>query len=191
MAFFRQTYQNLRDEDLMQRSSRGDKKAFKELFTRYQPKMYRYFFRMLGQEKELANDFTQDLFLKIIEKGSLFNPEKSFSVWIYAIAGNMMKNEYRRRGRQSQTKEWPDYLLENGLDIDLDQLDRPLFRTAMKKALDSLDDTHRNCYLLRFQEELSIQEISEILDCPQGTVKSRLFYAMKKIVRLMKKQVFI
>jgi RNA polymerase sigma-70 factor (ECF subfamily) len=191
MALFGQTYQNLRDEDLMQRSAEGDKKAFKELFTRYQPKMYRYFFRMLGQEKELANDFTQDLFLKIIEKGSLFHPEKSFSVWIYTIAGNMIKNEYRRRGRQSQKKDWPDYFLENGLDIDLEQLDRPLFRIAMKKALDTLDDKHRNCYLLRFQEELSIQEISEILDCPQGTVKSRLFYAMKKIVRLMKKQVLL
>lgn len=191
MAFFKRSYHDLSDEELMQRSANGEKRAFRELYDRYQQKMFRYFFRLLGQHKEKASDFTQDLFLKIIEKGKLFDPSKSFSVWIYSIAGNMVKNEYRRKSRQQHSLPWPDYLMENGLDIDIERIDRPVFRKAIKNALNALDDKHRECYILRFQEELSIQEISEILNCPKGTVKSRLFYAVKKMVHMMKKQVFI
>ncbi len=188
MTFLKPKYHQLTDEELMHRSSKGNKNAFKVLYQRYHKKMFRYFYRMLGQVEEVANDFTQDLFLKIIEKGHYFDCKQKFSKWIYALAGNMVKNEYRRRTRHGITETFDEKMQNGVFDMDFERFDRPKFSKALKNAILQLDEKHRSCYVLRFQEELSIKEIAEILDCPEGTVKSRLYYALKKVVETMKKQ---
>lgn len=66
------------------------------MYDRYSPRMYRFFFRMLWRDAGKAEDFTQEIFLKIIEKPQLFDPERNFKTWIYTLASNLCKNEYRR-----------------------------------------------------------------------------------------------
>src|ERR1700712_473931 len=74
----------------------GKEKAFTELYERYSKKMLYFFYQRLYQDKQKAQDFLQDLFLKILEKPQLFNADKKFKTWIYTLAANMCKNEYRK-----------------------------------------------------------------------------------------------
>ena len=169
--------QNTSDEALMRRIAEGCEASFGKLYDRYGSRMHRYFYRMLGQDAQRADDFTQDLFLKLIEKRTLYDPNRRFSTWLYTVAGNMVKNEYRRISRIPELPEFPEAFSENISE----EIDHQLFEQKLQVALEGLDEIQRQCFVLRYQEELSIKEIADILDCPEGTVKSRLFYTLKKL----------
>lgn len=158
-------------------ASNGCEASFGELYDRYSERMHRYFYRLLGNDAHRADDFTQELFMKVVEKTALFDPERRFSTWLYTVAGNMVKNEYRRLSRQSAPPLMDDYV---GEDFSED-FDYQVFEQHLHHALGELDETQRQCFVLRYQEELSVKEIAEILDCPEGTVKSRMFYTLKKL----------
>lgn len=163
----------------MRHLQRGKERAFDELYKRYGSKLYAYFWRQLGQNKEVAKDFTQQLFLKLIEQKAVYDPERKFSAWLFTIAGNMVKNEYRRRSRHSANNGAyrPEEVYTN--DRWLRQLDQPFWRTQLDRALQGLAAKHREVFLLRYQQEMSIREISVVVNCPEGTVKSRLHYAIR------------
>jgi RNA polymerase sigma-70 factor (ECF subfamily) len=144
--------------------------------------MHNYFYRMLWQDAQVAEDFTQDLFLKIIEKRAYYDPEKRFSTWIYTVAGNMVKNEYRRVSRKKPLPEMTEILEENFSE----NIDNVVFENQLNKALDNLDDVQKQCFILRYQEEMSMKEIADIIGCPEGTVKSRLFYTVKKLANKLR-----
>lgn len=173
------------DEALMAQIQKGQEAAFNALYERYGGRLYRYFYRMLGQAEEQAHDFTQELFLKIIEKPEAFDPERRFSAWVYTVAGNMVKNEYRRRAKQPAIGQVPASLAGADADQLLDDLDAEARQNYIEKAVQALRPQHRECFLLRYQEGLSVQEVSRILDCPEGTVKSRLHYSLKKLNELL------
>ncbi|MBK9017555.1 MAG: RNA polymerase sigma factor [Saprospiraceae bacterium] len=171
-------YQSLPDEQLMRRlANDGCELSFGELYDRYSERMHRYFYRMLGRDTHRADDFTQELFMKVVEKTTLFDPERRFSTWLYTVAGNMVKNEYRRQSRQPEPPPVDDFFGENFSE----DIDNQIFEQHLHLALDELDETQRQCFVLRYQQDLSVREIAEILDCPEGTVKSRMFYTLKKL----------
>ena len=144
--------------------------------------MHNYFYRMLWQDVQVAEDFTQELFLKIIEKRAYYDPEKRFSTWLYTVAGNMVKNEYRRVSRKKPLPEMSDVFEENFSE----NMDNEVFEKHLNKALDNLDDIQKQCFVLRYQEEMSMKEIAEIIGCPEGTVKSRLFYTVRKLAKKLR-----
>lgn len=186
MINFLRNYKKLTDESLLPLVVKGNERAFNELYHRYHKKMYRYLCRMLNNDTERANDLLQDLFIKIIEKGDRFDTDRRFSTWIYAVAGNMCKNEYRRVERLMNNQEKMRTEIQPHADDDMNfylpnAIDRGLFESHLSDALEELEEIHRECFVLRYQEELSIKEISEIMECPTGTVKSRLYYALKKL----------
>lgn len=165
------------DESLMRAIAKRDEQAFAVLYDRYSPRMYRFFLRMLWGDAAKAEDFTHEVFLKIIEKPQLFNPERNFRTWIYVMASNLCKNEYRRPRTAAmpleQTGVWEDNLPE--------KLDKQLFEVQLQASIAQLSPAHHQCFVLRYQEELSVAEIAEIMGCPEGTVKSRLHYALQQV----------
>ncbi|MBP6828924.1 MAG: RNA polymerase sigma factor [Saprospiraceae bacterium] len=176
---FIKKYRDAPDESLMRDIVRCDERAFAELYHRYGARMHRYFYRMLWRDAILAEDFTQELFLKIIEKPHLYDTTRPFRAWIYALASNMCKNEYRRK--KPADVEWlPGNETIHEIRLP-EQLDRQLFETSLREAIDQLGETHKQCFVLRYQEELSVAEIAAITLCPEGTVKSRLHYALQKV----------
>ncbi len=154
----------------------GDQQAFNELYDRYYQRLYYYFFRMLGSSKEMANDFLQELFLKIIEKQEHFDPRYEFRTWIFSIAHNLCKNEYRRRDvrRNIPLPETDQTDPVSPGNISRDELVDRIF-----KNLDQLTEEQKSVFLMHYREGFRINEISEVLDLSPGTVKSRLFYARK------------
>lgn len=191
--FLRKKVDQLSDEQLFQLSLDGNERAFERLYHRYAGRIHRYFYRMLNRDEVKAADFTQQLFLKILEKGELFEQGRKLSTWLYTIAGNMCKNEYRRMGRCKevtgvdihQSGYWSSNMSIDGAQLFNQSIDNSLFIEKLDEALEELSPAHRQCFVLRFQEELSIKEISEVLQCPEGTVKSRIHYALKRLSELL------
>jgi len=186
MALFRNRQRKLSDETLMELIQRGDTSAFDELYDRYSRRLLLYFFRELGGSEEKAQDFLQDIFLKVVEKPGLFDTKRRFSTWIFAVAYNMCKNEYRRLEvredfRNSVTEDDASSDGQGGHHQIEQEIDRGRFEKALSEELEKLDNGHRSAFLLRHQESLSIKEIGEILGCSEGTVKSRLFYTTRKL----------
>lgn len=172
-------YRKLSDEKLAATIMNGNSAAFNELYDRYNARILYYFYRMLGNDKELAQDFLQELFFKIIDKPQLFDVERKFSTWIFSIAHNMCKNEYRSRQVRN--------IIEKGVDADCfpdieETADYSSLQTEdIFGCLNEFDEIHRTAFLLKYREGLSIHEISAVLGLPVGTIKSRLFYTRKKI----------
>lgn len=178
------TYPESADETLMKWIGKGDEQAFSELYGRYNQRMLDYFYRMLGRDAEKAQDFLQDLFMKVVEKSHLYQTDRKFSTWLYAVASNMCKNEYRSQEVRKIMQTVSDF----GTDVprehlDDERLDRLRFEEGLHQELDALSHEHRTVFLLRYQEERSVKEISEMLACSEGTVKSRTFYALRKLAK--------
>jgi RNA polymerase sigma-70 factor (ECF subfamily) len=173
------SYQTYCDEDLLLPVADGSSAAFDELYRRYSQKMFSYFFRMLWKNKELAEDQTQELFVKIISHVKNFESGRSFSTWIYSIAHNMCKNEYRKaeiKMKHAKIRQEGAISAANGKSLDLQK-----FRTAVSTCIQELTEEKRSLFILRFQEQLTIPEISQVLNVPEGTIKSRLFYLLKEM----------
>ena len=186
MPILKRKYGKLTDEKLMERIQDQDTSAFNELYDRYSQRLLLYFYRTLGGDQDKAQDFLQDIFLKVIDKPELFDTERRFSSWIFTVAHNLCKNEYRRLETRKAVENNPDISpVSQSLqsanpypEYDVDQND---FKNALFQELDKFDENHRSAFLLRYQQNLCIEEISEILGCPEGTVKSRLYYTAKRL----------
>lgn len=179
-------YNSSTDEDLLVSISNGNSDAFNELYSRYKDRLLYYFYRMLFQDKELAKDFLQEIFVKIINKPHLFDPKMKFSTWIFSIANNMCKNEYRRQDIRKNTINYenPDFINNEECAIT----DHEPVMKLIFNQLESFDESHKSAFLLKYREGFSIEEISEILELPVGTIKSRLFYTRKKLQENIKNQ---
>ena len=184
MKLFRTNYKKETDESLMQKIAKGDSYAFEVLYDRYSVHLVNYFYKMLWQDREKAEDFMQDLFTKIVQKPEAFDTSRRFKTWLFSIANNMCKNEYRKQEVRKNTS--------NGLDEQIGikdlgnlqqdkQVDINFFSEALDRELEKLDAKHKTTFILRFKMNLSIKEIADALDTSPGTVKSRIFYTLKKL----------
>jgi len=180
-------YKKLTDEALMSLVIAGKTAGIKELYNRYSNKLLFYFYRMLGGDEEKSQDFLQDVFFKILEKPGQFNPGLKFSTWIFSIASNLCKNEYRRLKVREIVENESDMDRHPREDQDYEsKIDHNILETAIQKILMQLDTDQRSTFLLRYQENYSIGEISKIMNCAPGTIKSRLFYTSRKLALCLK-----
>jgi RNA polymerase sigma factor (sigma-70 family) len=185
MFLLKKDIQSFSDEALMQLlSSRRSNEALTELHARYSKKVLGYFIRMFRGDIEKSQDFVQDLFLRILEKNHQFDATKRFYTWMYAIASNMCKTSFRDKSHQRI--EEGNRAFEMQFEHSDNEVDKTAFRNVLRKAIEQLEDHHRSTFILRYMEELSIKEIAEITETSEGTVKSRLFYATKKITAALK-----
>lgn len=175
---FRRKNKILGDNELMRLIVSHDQSAFSELYLRYKDRIYYYFYRMLGNSSDLANDFLQELFMKIIQKPEKYNPAYVFQTWMFSIANNMCKNEYRRRGVHTEFQKNEAH--EEKFDFINEQtVETGLVIEKIFQSLEQLGQEHQSTFLLRYREGFSIREVAEILEVSEGTVKSRLFYTRK------------
>lgn len=179
----KRSYHSCTDEQLLKHIASGRDAAFAELYERHATRFLRYFFRLLNQDEARAHDLVQDWCIRIVDNAHRFDPSQKFLTWAYTIAGNLVKNEYRSRTvRRIMTvtddpAKWGEPMQEWK-----DSLDRTAFREALQRVVqEELSDAQREVFLLRFQEDLQLKEIAQIVGCSDGTVKSRLFYALKKL----------
>lgn len=159
--------------------SEGNQHAFTELYMRYEGKLRGYFRNMLWRDDEKAEDFVHDLFAKIIQHPELFDTNRSFKTWVFSVASNMCKNEYKRMEVRKNTIHGADTSLAPSTENVLNQVQEVQFMEDFELKIQELDEKHRSVFTLRHLDGLSLKEIAEILEINEGTVKSRLFYATK------------
>ncbi|MCH2223818.1 MAG: RNA polymerase sigma factor [Crocinitomicaceae bacterium] len=176
------------DEDLMISISKGDKRAFDEIYARYASALLGYFIRMLWKDREKAEDFVHDIFAKIIKRPELFDPSRRFKTWVYSVANNMCKNEYKKQEVRKNISNGLDSsypVSDEGANV-MNEVQDGQFRERFEMSLDDLDLKHSEVFKLRHLNGLSIKEIAEVLEISDGTVKSRLFYATKYLAKSLK-----
>jgi RNA polymerase sigma-70 factor (ECF subfamily) len=161
-----------RDLALLEDCKRGDRQALDSLVRRYERPLYNAAFRMLGNPDEAA-DVMQTTFLKAFENLDRFNPKFKFFSWIYRIAINESINQLNRRGRQEPLAE----TLASATSGPDEKLDAGRKSQQVQAVLMTLQEDHRAVIVLRHYSECSYRQISEILQIPEKTVKSRLFSA--------------
>lgn len=171
----------LTDGELMLKIRKGQEKAFEELYRRYARRLQGFFYRMLGGDTELAADFTQEIFERIWKFRDKYTIGEQVSAWIFTMAYNVCRNEYRHR-EVADKYLWQMADEEETGDSNIEvHLDKQAFDCALAKVLDTLPPEPRMLFALRYEEELTLTEIAEIMHLPVGTVKSRNHYLIALI----------
>lgn len=170
----------------MQEIERGHSAAFDLLYDRYSDKLYRYLFRMLNNDIAKAEDFLQEVFLKVLNSSGSFDTAKSVSTWLYSIATNLCRNEWRNTSnRQRLMKTFEPWEHHSSKTVN-EKIDEQYRNKLLDAVMNELENDDREILQLRFQQELSIREIAIIASLPEGTVKSRIFYLLKKLAKQLK-----
>jgi RNA polymerase sigma-70 factor, ECF subfamily len=176
----------MNDEELMLQVREGDQEALAILYDRYSRVIVNFFYRMLNRDLHKAQDFMHDLFIKIIENPGAFDVDRKFDTWIYSLAYNLCKNEYRKIVvREEYSKSIHQEEQSNLVELD-ETHDNRVFVARLNETLINMTEKHKSVFLLRYQQGLSVKEIAEITGCPEGTVKSRLFHATRELSESLK-----
>ena len=181
MALFRKNYEGKTDEELMSLLVKSEQSAFDELYRRYSKPLLNFFFRMLNCEREKAEDFLHDLFLKIIENPENFDHSRRFNTWFYTLATNIVKNEYRNLQVRNEHKQFLVDRQVETIGFNEENIDKQQFEYHLQIEINKLDAETKTLFNLRFVEEMSVKEIAGIMECPEGTIKSRLFYLSRHL----------
>ncbi|BBQ54532.1 RNA polymerase sigma factor RpoE [Aeromonas jandaei] len=180
--------QNLLDEQLVERVQRGDKAAFNLLVKKYQHKVVNLIARYVNNPGDVP-DVAQEAFIKAYRALSTFRGESAFYTWLYRIAVNTAKNYLTSQGRRPPSSDVEaDEAESYGGGEALQEVSTPenlaltdeIKRTVFS-AIEALPEDLRTAITLRELEGLSYEEIAEIMDCPVGTVRSRIFRAREAI----------
>ena len=187
MQLFKPKYNSLTDEELMKALSKGDQRAFDELYKRFYAQLLGYFKNMLWGDREKAEDMVHDIFAKIIKNPDYFDTNRSFRTWLFSVASNMCKNEYKKQAvRKNTSTGVEDYRSISSSTNVLAEVQDIQFQQAFEENLAKMDEKHREVFALRHLEGLSMKEIAEVMEINEGTVKSRLFYATKFLAERLK-----
>jgi RNA polymerase sigma-70 factor (ECF subfamily) len=181
------------DLELLRAVKGGDATAFRGLVEKYQGRVYAMTYGMV-RNREDARDITQDAFVKAYNNLESFRLESSFYTWLYRIAMNLAIDFIRKRTRQGTTSYEESIATrdEDGVISEVHHEDDPrkllerkrLYEKIME-AMEKLPADQREAILLRELEGLSYKEIADIMDIPEGTVMSRLYYARKKLQKVL------
>ncbi len=184
--FFKTEYKDRTDEELMQLITlRGNEKAFEALYDRYHQKL-QWFSRRITGNKEQAEDIVQDTFIKLIDKPQAFNPAQKFSTWIYTVVNNASLSAIKNESNRARLID--EHYVQTDSTLMKHQYDASLIRQTINTIYGELNEKEKMVFVLRFEQDLSIKEISGIAQLPEGSVKSCLFYLLKKIDKQLKSQ---
>jgi RNA polymerase sigma-70 factor (ECF subfamily) len=182
----------LSDQDVVLRARSGQESAYRELIRRYERPVFALVFRMV-RDRELAEDLSQETFVKAQNAIDSYRPEFKFSSWIFKIANNAAIDHLRRRELDtlsldgSPHAETPEAMQATALQIGarqetpLDTVEAKELGTAIEAAIGSLRPEYRSCILLRHVEGRAYEEIAEILNLPLGTVKTYIHRARNEL----------
>jgi RNA polymerase sigma-70 factor, ECF subfamily len=177
------------ETELIRKAKRGDRAAFGVLVERYQRRVVGVALAVVHNAED-ALELAQETFVRAFENLSSFESRSSFSTWLYRIAANLAIDWRRREGRHTivrgEEAEIEIERLPNAAGDSFAEFSRSELNRRLRAALDELTPEHREVILLRDVEGLSYDEISDILQCPRGTVMSRLHYARNRLRTILK-----
>lgn len=168
------------DVDLVARYLKGDIDAFNELMAAHQDRVFAICLRML-RDRETALDATQETFLTVFRKADQFQAKAAFSTWLYRVAVNTSYDQLRTKKRRHAETMPPNH--DPADPTSTDELDAVELRPDIEAALGTLNDEFRSAVVLVDLHGMSLEQASEALEVPTGTIKSRLFRGRKQLAQ--------
>ena len=169
------------------RCRRGDREAWRELIAAWEPRLFYYVRRLVPQESD-AWDVLQQTWLAAFQNIRALSDPKLLATWLYRVARNKAISHRRARGGTRES-ELSDVIGEPAAEDEADALEEFENAEAVHRALDELSLAHREALTLHFLQDLSLEQIADVLDVPIGTVKSRLHHAKRELRKVLKREV--
>ena len=173
--------EQLIEQMLILRCQMGDKEAFAGLIERYQRPL-RYFVSRLLDDAQASEDLLQDTWLTVIGRISGLKKPEAFSIWLYRIARNKVYHQLRKKKVWSKLIE--NFEAPNEIEDDIVSLEDI---AKVHECLKKLRPEHKEVLMLRFLEQMSYQQISQVMNCNVGTVRSRIYYAKLALKKELEK----
>ena len=187
---------NLPDADVVALALEGRDAAHRELIKRYERPVFSLVFRMV-RDRELAEDLTQDTFVKVLSHLDRYRTDFKFSSWLFKIANNVAIDHLRRRqldtvsihgsphATDADAVDASRFDISDGSENALDEMEAKELGSAIEQAISGLRPEYRSCILLRHVEGRSYEEIASTLDLPLGTVKTYIHRARHELRRAL------
>jgi RNA polymerase sigma-70 factor, ECF subfamily len=180
------------DQDLVRRTLRGDKGAFEMIVRRYQQPVVNYIGRMV-REREMALDFSQEIFLKVYASLGSYRPQYKFSTWLFKIASNFMIDHWRKKKLATTSIDQSFDFEDDGRRLQVADESYSVgrlyelkeMRGRIDAALERVPPAFRELFVWRHVDGLSYEEMAEIKKLPLGTVKNRVFQAKEMLRKLL------
>ena len=173
------------DKELIIRFQLGDVASFDQLVARYEKPLLNFLYRFT-MDYQLAEDVFQEAFFTVYKKAQKFDLSKKFSTWLYEIAVNKAVDKLRKKKILVALKPEIENIKHDQLNPE-ENYEKREIQTRLQKALGFLSEEHRLVLVLKHYQGLDYKEIAEILNCPIGTVKSRIYYALKDLKNHLEK----
>ena len=171
------------DAELLSRVAAQDRGAIGPLYHRYQPRLYRFLYRMV-KDGGMAEELVNEVFLDVWRGAGRFEGRSSPSSWIFSIAHNKAISALRKRREKPLDEDEAIELVDPAESQD-EVVHHGDMRRLMKGCLDRLSPEHRAVIEMTYYQELSVREIAEIVDVPENTVKTRMFHARKRLREML------
>jgi RNA polymerase sigma-70 factor, ECF subfamily len=176
------------DQELVNQAINGDSRAFEKLVEKYKKRIYYLAYRMT-RDHDSADELAQESFVKAYQALGSFKKGYSFYTWVYRICVNLTIN-FLKREKHTISADYlreMDLLPETGTEID--QLERMITSEQaglVKRVLDTLPPEQKSAFLLKTYDNMSYEEMADVMECSIGTVMSRLFRARQKLKMALK-----
>ena len=183
------------DEDLVLQTLAGEEAAFSLLYHRYRQRIYSTVYRIIQDSGE-AQDATQEIFVKMYRSLPDWNVRRAkFSTWLYRLAANHAIDCWRVRRRRLEAppagefegESAPAHSIGDAILTPFGALERKESVDQIRRCVDGLPELQKKVFLLRYFQELKLEEIAEMEDCSLGTVKTSLFRATQSVRRAVRK----
>ena len=174
------------DESLIAAIAQGDRPAMEALFARYRIPVFRFLMRMVRNETT-AEDLSSDVFLDVWRQAGTFEGRSAVSTWIFSIARYKALNALSRRPTEELDDEKADTIPDQAEDPEI-ALAKKDKAAVLRQCLLKLSVEHREIVNLVYYQHKSVEEVAGIVGIPEATVKTRMFYARKKLSELLTEQ---
>lgn len=176
--------QTTSDEVLIGRIAAGDRLAMQVLFARHHVRVYRFVLRLVS-DPTLAEDLISEVFLDVWRQAGRFEARSAVSTWLLAIARFKALSALRKKPDAELSEEMAE-AIEDTADTPEAALQKKDKGAALRECLKALSPEHREVVDLVYYHEKSVEEVAEIVGIPENTVKTRMFYARKRLSELLK-----
>jgi RNA polymerase sigma-70 factor (ECF subfamily) len=171
------------DESLVASIAQGDKRALQTLYGRHNLRVYRFALRFLNDEA-MAEDMVSEVFLDVWRQAERFEARSKVSTWLLAMARNKALSVLRRRSTEELDEEVAEFIEDPSDDPEV-SIQKKQQVSMLQECLTQLSPAHREIIDLVYYHGKTIEEVVEIIGVPVNTVKTRMFYARKRIGELM------
>ena len=171
------------DAQLVRRVADGDEGALRTLFARHQTPVYRFILRLVRNEA-VAEELTNEVFLEVWRNAGSFEARSSVRTWVLSIAHHRAVSSLRKRREEGWNEDRAFTIADTDDDpeVSAQKQDKS---TLMRRCMGALSNEHRQVIDLVYYQELSINEVSKVVGIPENTVKTRMFYARKRLSELL------